>query len=727
MENTTATAAAATTAIQASNSPRTSPVMSGDASQAVQCNTEQPHPNFTGESVGASGVDSGAALQINAASSTASPTAAPAPKSAQVAFKASSQSPTPNLPSTQTELTQPPLPGVSTGRDDKQPVVSPALELHQNHQDQLSTTLTPFDPLCLAQPLTPRQTESQFQTTGSAPRRFPSPESDHAIHISTFNRDLSLLGDAIHQACPPAVREVMRDNWKKSVLGSEFHFTFLFNAITRYTSGDFQRHTIRSFGQNLVIGARQEIASHLRQQDIDAIASTILAKCSDGFLDKALEQRLKTINARALINALARAERLGYEVSDILEEKNERVIPGPVQVHNPPAAPPAAQRPLPVHTAPHGLAYQVQPPRVMPPANSLHCKLCWRSFKHKRAYEYHMNKQLCTKPVTDIARRRFTCEECGAIFATKLGQQYHIANAVCGPRDSATPSSSSPAIPTPRPETQYAHQPIPSAQVAPTSSQPYSVPPRRDNLPMENARVLHANSLNHLHPSQKAQFMEELKQIQMTHAAQCKEAEKIEDPAKGRALLASLHRSLNTKRGLLEHKYGLKLAQVGSEKQISHSAVKHGLGLPDATAEMSSAKRQRYDSESGNSSQSPFVFAPRSHSPAPSTTSHSSIFQLNSGLGTSTATAALVDPTSSALSSRLLSAEQPPPQITLLSSQQKGFKVSSHLAFQARSIPSDPDSHAGSASKPVVLDDSSDGTDDDEEEIPAILPSKKTS
>lgn len=56
-----------------------------------------------------------------------------------------------------------------------------------------------------------------------------------------------------------------------------------------------------------------------------------MSKLSPQFLDRALARRLETIDARNLVNALARAERLGYDVSDIVVErtadKPEQVVP----------------------------------------------------------------------------------------------------------------------------------------------------------------------------------------------------------------------------------------------------------------------------------------------------------------------------------------------------------------------------------------------------------------
>lgn len=79
-----------------------------------------------------------------------------------------------------------------------------------------------------------------------------------------------------------------------------------------------------------------EIARHLDPQDLDDISDVICSKVSSNFLDKALTRRLETIDGRQLINALARAERLGYNAGDIIERNGnagpEHVIPSIPQV-----------------------------------------------------------------------------------------------------------------------------------------------------------------------------------------------------------------------------------------------------------------------------------------------------------------------------------------------------------------------------------------------------------
>lgn len=78
----------------------------------------------------------------------------------------------------------------------------------------------------------------------------------------------------------------------------------------------------------MVSNCKTELIEHFSNRDIDDVADLILAKASNAFLDKALEMRLATIDAKPLLNALARAERLGYDSQDLVEMSHgEHVIP----------------------------------------------------------------------------------------------------------------------------------------------------------------------------------------------------------------------------------------------------------------------------------------------------------------------------------------------------------------------------------------------------------------
>lgn len=135
---------------------------------------------------------------------------------------------------------------------------------------------------------------------------------------------------------------------------------------------------------------------HLSPNDFDELVDLILPRLSNQFLDKALARRLETIPARHLVNALARAERLGYDVQDIVQEQNgEHVIPSLHSIslpHSTQSVPTLVikqyqhTQPLPQHV-PQGMQ-QAQPmmsmtvPRAIPqtiphPPGVVYCQCGW--------------------------------------------------------------------------------------------------------------------------------------------------------------------------------------------------------------------------------------------------------------------------------------------------------------------------------------------------------------
>jgi hypothetical protein len=100
------------------------------------------------------------------------------------------------------------------------------------------------------------------------------------------------------------------------------------NASMHHSTPSVQNRAVHDFGANLVSNCKAELIEHFTNRDIDDVADLILAKASNAFLDKALEMRLATIDAKPLLNALARAERLGYDSQDLVEVfPGEHVIP----------------------------------------------------------------------------------------------------------------------------------------------------------------------------------------------------------------------------------------------------------------------------------------------------------------------------------------------------------------------------------------------------------------
>jgi hypothetical protein len=130
------------------------------------------------------------------------------------------------------------------------------------------------------------------------------------------------------------------------------------------------KEAVKEFGQKMVKATKKHIIQHLTKEDLDEVADALLSKCSHKLLDQALARRLETIPARELVNALARAERLGYEVEDIIVEDQsgsgpESVYPsGPDAVAAVPVAAPGSSTP-----ADAGLHRSNGVPAAQPPAH----------------------------------------------------------------------------------------------------------------------------------------------------------------------------------------------------------------------------------------------------------------------------------------------------------------------------------------------------------------------
>lgn len=140
-----------------------------------------------------------------------------------------------------------------------------------------------------------------------------------------------------------------------------------------------QNRAVHDFGGNLVANCKAELIEHFSNRDIDDVADLILAKASNAFLDKALEMRLATIDAKPLLNALARAERLGYDSQDLVEVSHgEHVIPNSQMPQMPGSNMGAvASNPLVARSGNRA----AQP-------NELQCMKCFRTFTRKSYFDY---------------------------------------------------------------------------------------------------------------------------------------------------------------------------------------------------------------------------------------------------------------------------------------------------------------------------------------------------
>lgn len=262
---------------------------------------------------------------------------------------------------------------------------------------------------------------------------FPSPGKEPMHRNSKFIDDRTRITYGIRQALPDAARRAVRDNWEKCLLGSDFHQAFVvshtksheaircadtllqLNAAIHHTSPASIQRGIRDFGGPLVSSAKHEILDQMTSADLDELTDQLLAKASDHLLDKALERRLKTIDAKRLINALGRAERLGYEQGDVDDSADlpSGQQPAPGYVHAQVAQPSA------------GADIRRLPPSAAPaPALPLHCDICFRRFAAQSAYDYHIKCRVCTRSPSSPGGFKYNCQHCGQGFTTVMGLQY---------------------------------------------------------------------------------------------------------------------------------------------------------------------------------------------------------------------------------------------------------------------------------------------------------------
>ncbi|KAH6635124.1 hypothetical protein B0J18DRAFT_38852 [Chaetomium sp. MPI-SDFR-AT-0129] len=314
------------------------------------------------------------------------------------------------------------------------------------------------------------------------------------------------------------------------------------NAAIHHASAAITQRAVRDFGGKLVDTARRDIVAHFSAEALDDVADLIISKASDKFLDKCLEKRLLTIGAKPLINALAAAERLGYEPSDMVQvEPNERVIP---------QAPPSQPAPT-------------NPPQNHPVAQ---CLKCFRTFAYPSAHEYHATHDVCSQIPPDNKGFEHACIHCGKGFTNVVDLQRHTEQQVCTtPRPAQTPqprlnqagtvvTRSPSSVHTPGAATIELHLPstIPSAKPTP--------PTAGTGLP--------GDPYGHLTPDQIQSMNEDLRAAEEQFAPRFAEANEIADSGQRRAKLEGLRNSFGTKQSLIRKKYGVRLRERRTKAEI---------------------------------------------------------------------------------------------------------------------------------------------------------------
>lgn len=535
------------------------------------------------------------------------------------------------------------------------------------------------------------------------------------------------LWELVRKTDPSVVRQVVRENWQKCLTGSDYHSTFVLNATITCSPPAVLGRTLFDTGNKIIKTSGREIAKHFRTEDLDQVADIFGPKLSVHFQDRVMAARLETIGAQDLINALSRAERLGYHINDIVQKQpgpgGETVIPSmsavpPVPPHNsrggapPPAMAPYQVQGPPQQPQPHGsqmnsmshpaAQHSSQTPKRSAPALptwAKQCRMCKRPCSSEEALSYHLKKAKCqTSNPHPIPVDGDTCVHCGCHFESPGGLSYHSKSDVCGKHSDekkaqmiailqytawGQPASSHGATPpamTPGHVANTVYTPVwkqraagPSSTPSPSGNDPYAK----------------------LSAADRVKFDAEMRGVDEYYGNLMREASAKLPAGQREEELAKLKNRYNTKQSNTRKKYGIRLRERRANTDV------------DRSWNTSAAKRARVDDGPAGppqpvrngqaaNNQSPFPSvkeSPRMRVP----------LSTMGGLSASSATAELVDPTSS---STPVNGQSSAPATAPL-----GINKAPH------------DKLRGTSGDPMQIDnnDSSNSTDSEDVDIPARI------
>ncbi|KAG5971152.1 hypothetical protein E4U58_000207 [Claviceps cyperi] len=341
----------------------------------------------------------------------------------------------------------------------------------------------------------PRQSQLQY---GQSPNvnenitTFESPRTaNNVMSASSSYQNLLQVMKATDRA---TVRHVVRDCHEATLLGSEYHHAFLLNTCFHQAAPATLDTSVQRFGGKLVSSSLKSFLTHTTPEMLDSVSDLLLSKLSTDFLDKALDKRLSTIRARSLVNALAKAERLGYDARDVVVEGrtgSEHVVPHlkpnlaqdsaqghpspypqqpqpqpqlqlqlqpqPQPKPQPKTQPkpqpkpkpqpqqqlqPQPQPQLPPSYQPPSISKTTEARTVPPPAGQaqdssrpltlMYCETCGRPCSGVHALRYHGLKKNCENLQKYERINRDICAHCGTVFSNSSGLVYHTKSQVCG-------------------------------------------------------------------------------------------------------------------------------------------------------------------------------------------------------------------------------------------------------------------------------------------------------
>ncbi|KAM5355960.1 hypothetical protein ACJ41O_002606 [Fusarium nematophilum] len=583
-------------------------------------------------------------------SGPASSTSAASPHASKAAPQtASPAQPSPYFPSGQQKS-----PPMSQGAFDHGALPPPPQHHSPQRQDAQNSFQVPS-----RSPNQPHEAPSSATVQHSPPvPGHTSPQANQAQSVEGSHGYQELF-NLVNNTPAGAVRQVVRDKWEKALMGSQYHISFLLNATMHQASPETLSRAVQEFGGKLAQTSKRELMMHLNANDFDELTDMILARVSTQFLDKALARRLETIPARQLVNALARAERLGYDVQDIVQDQGgEHVIPSMHSLAIPPNLPPTAATP--------------------------------QQFGSGGGLLYHEKSNVCGAYTAETSAKML------ALIAAFREQKRNVPVVTNpAPQPARAFENQIPGRSTPKASTQVNW--VVSNQLPPSST------PGRDPYA-------------HLTNEQRTKFEEEMKEAEERYGKLMREATLLSEPEKSRQL-ASLKNCYNTKQSTTRKRYGIRLRERRTKAEIAAERSRL-LGSPSGSSTPARSTPAR-DSDArpikrarANTEGQPTTTANASQEESPR--KRVPVSEMG-GLSGSSATAELTDPTT------YLSPSQPryvPQKPASTSNQQSEMATTADHIRRGGSmddpmaIDDDSDSDSGSDSD----------SDSDNGDIPATLP-----
>ncbi|TQV98472.1 hypothetical protein V2A60_007790 [Cordyceps javanica] len=397
---------------------------------------------------------------------------------------------------------------------------------------------------------------------------FPSPNLQ-TPHLQAFQDAVTHAKNVMRAYEPAVLRQAIRELWETAVVGSDYHCSFLCSTMFHRAPPATLSRTVEQHGARLVKNSATQIAKHLKSEDLDSIAHLLMPKLSPEFLDKALSLRLESIQAQQLVNALGRAERLGYDVRDVVTgnqsgpARHERVIPTANPIPAPPTsmvaaasrAPQTPQQAAPSSPATHSLPPDAEVIRL----GIAFCDRCNRPCGGPKALLSHQRSGLCgSQPVPLEKFGRQFCLFCGQRFVGNGGLLYHMNNRVCGQH---TDDHADVLMRLFRDAESVwrQKQPIGSAKSDRPVTSPSTPRAAEDNK----------DPYAHLEPNARLALEVALKRIEHQYAEGQKKAMHL-PPDLQRAELARLKNLYSNKTSTTRKKFGIRLRERRTRAEIEH-------------------------------------------------------------------------------------------------------------------------------------------------------------